>query len=345
MPRTWLITGVSRGIGRALMEVVLATGDTVVATARDERDVAGVAARDGGSVLALRLDVTDRAAGGEVVRRAVEAFGGLDVVVIIAEHGDVGAIEAMAEEDFRAQVEVNLWGAINVTRAALPVLRERGGGHIVQIASPGGGGDAAALGLGSYSTATWGLEGFFGVLAKEVGPLGIRVTLAEPGGASTARAIVAATEAEDPPLHLPLSEDAGPAVTCDGPLVFVATNRLKAGAAPAERRRAADLVRFVEEQEPQMLAFNEYVNADGTETTVVQVHPDAASMTRHLAVVADRAAAAYAETLDGTLHIQIYGPMDSRTLEAMRAQTGGGTVVTVASEHLGGFTRLGRAGQ
>jgi hypothetical protein len=124
-----------------------------------------------------------------------------------------------------------------------------------------------------------------------------------------------------------------------GPLIFVATNRLKPGKLDAERERVRDLVRFVDEQEPQLLAFNEYVNADGTETTVVQVHPDAASMRKHLALIAQRASAAYADTLDGTVSIQVYGPMDSETLDAIAHQTGDGVTVTVATEHLGGFTR------
>jgi NAD(P)-dependent dehydrogenase (short-subunit alcohol dehydrogenase family) len=336
MSRTWLITGSSRGLGRALAEVVLADGGNVVATARDPARVADLVERHPRTARAVALDVTDRAQAEAAVRAAVEAFGRLDVVV--------DAVADSAEEDVRA-----LCGAVNVTRAALGVLREQRVGHIVQV-SPAGG-RAAAPGAGPDPTSTWAIEGFSGVLAKEVGPLGIRVTLVEPGGVRTdqagpsmtaARAILAVTQVEDPPLRLLLGADGRPeagATAPAGPLVFIATNRLKPGKADAERRRVPDLVRFVEDHEPQLIAFNEYLSDDGSETTVVQVHPDAASMTKHLGIVAERAAAAYAETLDGTVTIQVYGSMDAKTLEAMRAQTGNGTTVTVASEHLGGFTR------
>lgn len=124
------------------------------------------------------------------------------------------------------------------------------------------------------------------------------------------------------------------------PIVFVATNRVKPGRAAAERSRVHGLVAFLEEAEEQLIAFHEYLNEDGTEATVVQVHPDSASVEKHLRIVAERAAAAYAETLDATLHIQIYGPLDPKLLASFRAQTGDAVTVTVAAEHLGGFTRL-----
>jgi hypothetical protein len=123
------------------------------------------------------------------------------------------------------------------------------------------------------------------------------------------------------------------------PIVFVATNRIKPGRADAERARVPGLVAFLEEAEEQLIAFHEYLNEDGTEATVVQVHPDTASVEKHLGVVAERAAAAYAETLDATLHIQIYGPLDPNLLARFRDQTGDAVTVTVATEHLGGFTR------
>lgn len=107
----------------------------------------------------------------------------------------------------------------------------------------------------------------------------------------------------------------------------------------AERRRVPGLVAFVEANEPQLIAFNEYVNDNGTEVTVVQVHPDAASMQNHLAIIGQRAAQAYAEMLDATVAVQIYGPIDPQMLATMRTQTGEGVSLTVATEHLGGFTR------
>ena len=125
----------------------------------------------------------------------------------------------------------------------------------------------------------------------------------------------------------------------DNPLVFVATNTLKPGALDAERARVRDLVAFIEREEPQLLGFNEYANADGTEVTVVQIHPDMASLRRHVALVRERAEAAYRETLGATVAIQVYGPVDDGMLDGLRAQAGQGVRLTVAREHLGGFLR------
>ena len=107
----------------------------------------------------------------------------------------------------------------------------------------------------------------------------------------------------------------------------------------AERRRVPGLVEFVEQNEPQLIAFNEHVNDDGTEVTVVQIHPDAASMKKHLEIIGERAAQAYDQTLDAPLAIQIFGPVDPQMLATMRAQIGEGVTLSVATEHLGGFTR------
>ena len=125
----------------------------------------------------------------------------------------------------------------------------------------------------------------------------------------------------------------------DHPLIFVATNKLKPGALDAERARVRDLVAFIDREEPQLLGFHEYVNADRTEVTVVQIHPDAESLRRHVAVVRERAAAAYRETLDSTVAIQIYGPVDDEMLDGLRGQAGAGVTLTIAGEHLGGFIR------
>jgi hypothetical protein len=127
-----------------------------------------------------------------------------------------------------------------------------------------------------------------------------------------------------------------------GPFIFIATNRLKPGASEAERRRVPGLVDFIEGGEPRLLAFNEYLNADRTEVTVVQVHPDAASMEFHMGVVRERAASAYAETLDATTRIQVFGSPSDGVLEMLRVQAGAGVPLTVHAEHLGGFTRIGR---
>ena len=138
MTQTWLITGSSRGLGRALAEAVLDAGHNLVATARDPRQVQDLVGRAPDRVRAVALDVTDRAAAADAVRAAVGAFGRLDVLVNNAGYANVNSIEDFDEADFRAQIETNLWGVINVTRAALPVLREQRSGHVIQISSVGG---------------------------------------------------------------------------------------------------------------------------------------------------------------------------------------------------------------
>ena len=183
MPRTWLITGSSRGLGRALAEAVIAADHNVLVTGRHPENLQDLVDRDPERVRAAPLDVTDRAQARAAVRAAVDAFGRLDLLVNNAGYANVDSIEDFAENEFRAQIETNLWGVINVTRAALPVLREQRSGHIIQISSIGGRNSTA--GLGPYQTAKWGVEGFSGVLQKEVAPLGIHVTLIEPGGLST----------------------------------------------------------------------------------------------------------------------------------------------------------------
>ena len=126
-----------------------------------------------------------------------------------------------------------------------------------------------------------------------------------------------------------------------GPFIFIATNRLKPGAYDRECRRVPGLVDFIEAGEPQLLAFNEYINAEHTEVTVVQVHPDAASMEFHMGVVRERAAEAYAETLDSTTQVQVFGTPNNAVVETLRVQAGAGVPLSVHAEHLGGFTRLG----
>jgi hypothetical protein len=128
-----------------------------------------------------------------------------------------------------------------------------------------------------------------------------------------------------------------------GPFISIATNRLKEGKLEAERSRAADLASFIETNEPRLLAFNEYASEDGSEVGVVQVHPDAASMEFHMGVVAERAARAYAETLEATSSIQVYGEPSEAVLEMLRRQAGAGVPMTVKRFHLGGFTRIQRS--
>jgi hypothetical protein len=124
-----------------------------------------------------------------------------------------------------------------------------------------------------------------------------------------------------------------------GPFIFIATNRLKPGKLANERKRVPGLVDFIEANEPRLISFNEYANEDGTEVAVVQIHPDADSMRFHMGVIADRAAAAYAETVEATTSIQVFGIPSDAVLEMLEQQAGGGLPVSVKPLHLGGFTR------
>jgi len=127
-----------------------------------------------------------------------------------------------------------------------------------------------------------------------------------------------------------------------GPFIFIATNRLKEGKLEEERRRVPGLVEFVEENEPRLIAFNEYANEEGTEVAVIQVHEDAQSMAYHMKTVAKRAARAYAETLEATTSIQVYGTPSDAVLEMLSRQAGAGVPLVVKRHHLGGFTRAER---
>lgn len=136
--KVWFITGSSRGFGRIWAEAALARGDRVAATARDPSTLDGLVAAHGPRVAALRLDVTDRTGVGEAVAEATRRFGRLDVVVNNAGYGQFGTIEELSEAEARAQIETNVFGALWVTQAALPVMRAQGSGHIIQISSIGG---------------------------------------------------------------------------------------------------------------------------------------------------------------------------------------------------------------
>jgi NAD(P)-dependent dehydrogenase (short-subunit alcohol dehydrogenase family) len=183
MAKTWFITGTSRGFGREWAIAALERGDRVAATARDTSTLDDLVKEHGDNVLALSLDVTDRAAAFDAVARAHDHFGGLDIVVNNAGYGQFGMVEELSEDDVRSQIETNLFGAIWVTQAALPYLREQGSGHIIQVSSIGG--ISAFPTVGAYHASKWGLEGLTQSLAQEVKRFGIKVTLIEPGGFST----------------------------------------------------------------------------------------------------------------------------------------------------------------
>src|ERR1700726_4927324 len=183
MAHVWLITGSARGLGRAIAEAVLAAGDKLIATARNPQPLSDLVARYGDHVRAVALDVTDERAAIAAVQLAVDVFGRLDVLVNNAGYGNLAAIEDTTMQDFRAQLETNLFGVVNLTKAAIPVMRRQGAGRILQFSSIGG--RVGPIGRGAYAAAKWGVEGFSEVLAKEVGPLGIKVTIIEPGGFRT----------------------------------------------------------------------------------------------------------------------------------------------------------------
>jgi len=136
--KVWLVTGSSRGLGRDLVEALVAEGHRVAATARNPGDVADLVASSGGRAIALSLDVTRPDEARAAVAATRERLGGLDVVVNNAGYANVASVEDIAEDDFRAQVETDFFGVVNVTRAALPVLRAQGAGHIIQVSSIGG---------------------------------------------------------------------------------------------------------------------------------------------------------------------------------------------------------------
>jgi len=183
MRRTWLVTGSSRGFGRALCEAILDAGDNLLATARDPDGLAGLGDGCPGRLATARLDVTSEEDATAAVATAIDAFGALDVLVNNAGYGDVGSVEDTSIDSFRRQIDTNLFGTILMTKAVIPHMRERRRGHIVQFSSVGG--RVGAPGRAPYSAAKWGVEGFSEVLALEMKLIGVRVTIVEPGGFRT----------------------------------------------------------------------------------------------------------------------------------------------------------------
>ncbi|HVE07571.1 MAG TPA: SDR family NAD(P)-dependent oxidoreductase [Paraburkholderia sp.] len=184
MAKVWLVTGSARGLGHAIVAAALAAGESVVAGARDPRGLADLTAQYGARLHVVPLDVTDAGAAQRAVQAALDVFGKLDVVVNNAGYGRVAPFEQASSEDFRAQIETNFFGVVNVTRAALPVLRQQRAGHIFQISSVGG--RVGNAGLAAYQAAKWAVGGFTEVLSQELAPFGVHVTALEPGGMKTA---------------------------------------------------------------------------------------------------------------------------------------------------------------
>jgi NAD(P)-dependent dehydrogenase (short-subunit alcohol dehydrogenase family) len=237
--KTWFITGTSRGFGREWARAALRRGDRVAGTARDLSTLDDLAAEYGDALLALELDVTDRAAAFDAVRRAHERFGRLDVVVNNAGYGQFGMIEEISEQEARDQIETNLFGALWVTQAALPYLREQRSGHIVQVSSIGG--ISAFPNVGMYHASKWALEGFSQSLAQEVAGFGIHVTLIEPGGFSTDWSGPSARRAEPLEAYAPVLE---------------ASQQWRAGRTPGDPIASAEaILRVVDAEEPPLRVF------------------------------------------------------------------------------------------
>jgi NAD(P)-dependent dehydrogenase (short-subunit alcohol dehydrogenase family) len=178
-PQIWMITGAGRGLGRALAEAALDAGHTVVATVRGAHELP-----DHDRLIVMTLDVRDRDAAHDTVRRVVEDLGRIDVLVNNAGYGLIGAVEEGSEDDIRAIMDTNLLGPLWVSQAVIPIMRHQGGGHIVQISTVGAVGTMPLLGL--YNSTKWGLEGFSEAMSAEVERFGIRVSLVEPGALDTA---------------------------------------------------------------------------------------------------------------------------------------------------------------
>ncbi|WP_395068070.1 oxidoreductase [Paraburkholderia silvatlantica] len=244
----WLITGCSKGLGRALARCALESGYRVVASARDTAALGDLGREYGDAVATVRLDVTRPEQAEAAVAAAHERFGAVDVLVNNAGYGYLAAIEEGEDSDVRAMFETNVYGTWNMIKAALPGMRSRRAGHIVNISSVGG--LTTFPGVGFYHMTKFAVEGLSETLAKEIGPLGLGVTVVEPGAfrtdfrgasmkqsgmrledyASTAgkardsvltghgkqqgdpmrgsRAIIAALESDQPPLHLVIGGDA-----------------------------------------------------------------------------------------------------------------------------------------
>jgi NAD(P)-dependent dehydrogenase (short-subunit alcohol dehydrogenase family) len=204
MSQVFLVTGSSRGLGREIVIAALEAGHQVLATARDTHQLVDLVARHPSRVHAVALDVTQPASAEHAVQQALNTFGRLDVVVNNAGYADLASVEDVTLESFRAQLDTNLMGVVNVTKAALPHLRAQGHGHIIQISSVGG--RMSTPGLSAYQAAKWAVGGFSLVLVKEVAPLGVRVSVLEPGGMRTEWA---GASMSVPPISAPYAATVG----------------------------------------------------------------------------------------------------------------------------------------
>ena len=183
MAKTILITGASRGFGKIWAEAFLQRGDRVAATARNLADLDGLVQKYGDSILPIQLDVNNRLDSIKAIKKVKEKFGTIDVLINNAGYGLFGAIEETSEKEARDQIETNVFGLLWITQAVLPVMREQGKGHIIQVSSVLGVATLPVLGL--YNASKFAVEGLSETLAAEVKGFGIKITLLEPNGFAT----------------------------------------------------------------------------------------------------------------------------------------------------------------
>lgn len=179
MAKIWFITGASSGFGAELVKAIIESGDKVAATFRKTEQANAFSQQHKGNGLGIVLDVTQTEKIPAALQQAIDQFGRIDVLVNNAGYGTIGAIEEFSLEEIRQQMETNFFGAVAVTKAILPIMREQGSGHIVQISSQAG--FRAVAGFGIYNASKFALEGFSEALAQEVAPFGIKLTIVEPG--------------------------------------------------------------------------------------------------------------------------------------------------------------------
>jgi NAD(P)-dependent dehydrogenase (short-subunit alcohol dehydrogenase family) len=183
LSKTFFLTGSARGLGRSLAEAILKAGHRLIATARQPEQLDDLTQRYGKNVLPLSLDVTDYRRAQAAMQQGAKHFGGLDVVINNAGGAVVGSVEDLTPEVFQDQIALNFMGAIHVTKAAIPLFRKLGGGHLILVSSIGD--RIATPGASAYYASKWAVAGFAESLALEVGPLGVKVSAVEPGGMKT----------------------------------------------------------------------------------------------------------------------------------------------------------------
>jgi len=237
--KAWFITGASKGFGFVWTEAALARGDSVAAAARNIGSLDKLKLKYGDRLLPLTLDVGDKGAVDAAVKQAHQQLGRIDVAINNAGYGLFGAIEEVSEQEARAQIETNLFGALWVTQAVLPIMRAQHSGHIIQISSVGG--IFAVPTVGLYHASKWGLEGFSQALAAEVKDLGIKVTIIEPGGFATEWGTASAHRARQLPAY-----DAARA----------ALGKIRTASVPGDPKATASaLFRIVDAAEPPLRVF------------------------------------------------------------------------------------------